>query len=147
MTRALACLFSLLLLTRCALISGSLNSLSDSSAGAIEAVTSPLESSFTSSGGRAGGGVSYRRDVEAYTVAFLEDTSLDGTFLRGLGQVAEVHGITDWEAVPETVEGISLAVQAVESPGVGVARLQRELAPLDPAFRTRAFGPTGRDDA
>ena len=71
----------------------------------------------------------YRRDVRAYTVAFLQDTEDPDTdaglaFVRGIGRIAEAHGITDWESCPDSRDAIETAIaeQGLDEPKAGWLR-------------------------
>jgi hypothetical protein len=69
-------------------------SISNSSGSISDSVSSPFKWSSSSSGGDT----AYRDDVSDYTVAYLESAADIGAFRRGLGQIAQRHGITNWEA-------------------------------------------------
>jgi hypothetical protein len=76
-----------------------------------------LSASFRSSSRSSGGGprrlAVYRDDVRAATLAAVGSGAPGSDLLRRIGSVAERHGVTDWEAVPDTYravgEGLRLA--------------------------------------
>ena len=50
---------------------------------------------------------SFDRDVESYTVAFLQAGGRDDeAFLAGIGDLARTHGVSDWESELSTWEAI-----------------------------------------
>lgn len=119
------------LLFGCASIDSSESS-SDSVAGLVESLASPFESSSASS--ESGGGeaqTAYLQDVQAYTLAYLVESAEDGEFARGLSQVADGHGINDWEADAETFVAIRTAAGDPRVTGSARARLERELRVLE----------------
>jgi hypothetical protein len=133
-----------LLLPGCASISGSFKSASDSVAGSLEAIASPFESSSRSSG--SGGGTqassNYRRDVENYTLAYL-DAPDQGEYLRGLASIAGLHGITHWEADPGTLDAIRELDESGRLDEGDRQRLRRELSPLGEAAVASTLGEDG----
>ncbi len=63
----------------------------------------------------------YGEDVRALTLAYLDAPERSKAFLLGLSQVAEEHGIVDWEGVPSTFVAFGAALQ---ERGVPLARAQ-----------------------
>jgi hypothetical protein len=55
---------------------------------------------------------SFERDVRNYTVEFAEtkDEADIASFQRGLGSIAEEHGITDWERTQDTFTAIGRGI-------------------------------------
>ncbi|QDU68171.1 hypothetical protein [Engelhardtia mirabilis] len=124
-------LFALTLAAGCASIEGSSESAADSSAGLVEALVSPFESSSTSSGsGGTAAGVSYQQDVQAFVCSYLSAPSEPGDFARGLTQVAQAHGVSDWESQPGTFEVIEASVSDPALDSESRARLELELEAL-----------------
>jgi hypothetical protein len=72
--------------TGCGSIRGSIDSVSDSSAGVIESLKSPFVASSKSSGigGTTEGSANYQRDVHSYALARLVRDDEPGEFLRGM---------------------------------------------------------------
>ena len=74
--------------------------------------SSPFKSSSKSSSGDDEEGekeeTAYQRDVRDYTVEFAraEDEHDIDSFQRGLGEIAEDYGITDWERTEDTFVAI-----------------------------------------
>jgi len=137
---ALGVVVSALVLPSCASSVGSSKSLGDSLAGSVEAILSPFESSSRSSGsGAEETAKNYRLDVEAYTVAYLDRNERSPSFLRGLGLVAQAHGITDWESAPETFDALAGVVHNDGLTQAQLQQLERELAPLGESTRNQVF--------
>jgi hypothetical protein len=104
-TFALATCLVLGLGTGCQLISGSVQSISDTGVGIANSVSGSAQGLLRSSG-LGGGGVAlaeedrYRQDVRLATRAFAANGQTDEDFVRALGRVASTHGVTHWEALP-----------------------------------------------
>lgn len=94
----------------CASVSGSSDSISDSVRGSSNSISGSLESMSDSSSSDEHAAESekesYREDVRLATRSFVTSGESDLAFLRELGQIAERHGINDWESRPETLIGI-----------------------------------------
>jgi hypothetical protein len=90
-----------LCLSACA-SSGSLGSSSD-------IISSPFESLSKSSGG---GDSAYLADVETLVLAYLDTPAAPSSFMRDLAQVAQQHGVSDWEADAGTTHGIGIGLRA-----------------------------------
>jgi len=92
----------------CQVISASITSPSDWVSGTGESISGSLGGISHSSG--SGGGepvkLAYQRDVRAYTAHFATTGGTSQDFLRGLGAVAAEHGVTHWEARPDTQRAI-----------------------------------------
>jgi len=123
-----ACAFS-----GCAQLDQSLHESSDSSG-------SDSFSHSSGSGAAATTGSIYRSDVISFTVASLDRPAGEGELLRGLGRIAELHGITNWQDAPETIEALKSVARDAELRDDQVARLRSELAPLGRETLDRAFG-------
>ena len=84
----------------CQVISASITSPSDWVSGTGESISGSFRSLSRSSG--SGGGdaakTAYRRDVRAFAVQFARTGGSSDDFLRGVGRVAEDHGVADWES-------------------------------------------------
>lgn len=72
----------------------------------------------------------YREDVRLATDAWVGSGADVAAFLRDLGRVAERHGISDWEARPETLLGIGAGARQA---GLAEADLDALLAQLGQA--------------
>ncbi len=68
----------------------------------FESSSDVISSPFKSSSDSSGGGTAYREDVRALTLAYLDSAQDAEGFLRGLSQVADEHGVVDWEGIPAT---------------------------------------------
>lgn len=94
--------------------SDSSQSFSDSSRSGSESVSHSSRSSSGSSSPDSPQARRYEQDVADYTEAYIASGGSDGAFLRGVGDIAEERGISDWEAEEVTWMGI----------GRGLARVQ-----------------------
>jgi hypothetical protein len=134
-------------LCACSSISASIGSVSNS----VEAAFGSVSDSFKSLSG--GGGSSsaslYRADVREYTLASLSASDRDDAgkqggekldFMRELGRIAELHGITDWEGDANTSAAIREAVESGAVDAVAIERLRAELAPLGAEWVDAAVG-------
>lgn len=82
-------------------------SFSDSSASISNSISSPFASSSASSPG----GEAYQNDVADYTYAHFISSNQFDVFWKGLANVAERHGITNWEADDATYLGIGRGIR------------------------------------
>lgn len=115
--------FAALALTGCQVISASITSPSDWVSGTGRSISGSFEGLSHSSG--SGGGTStntaYRRDVRAYAAEFAGAGGSSADFLRGIAGVAESHGVTHWEANPDTLLAIG---EGLRDAGVSRADLE-----------------------
>jgi hypothetical protein len=93
----------------CQVLWASITSPSDWIAGSSESISGSVRSISRSSG--SGGGtpssLAYRRDVRAWAADFAAaGRGTQDDFLRGIGRIAESHGVTHWEADPATLVAI-----------------------------------------
>ena len=95
-------------LAGCQVISASITSPSDWVSGTGNSISGSFEGLSRSSGSGGGGESSsaYRRDVRAYAAEFADAGGTSTDFLRGIGQVAEHHGVTHWESNDSTLVAI-----------------------------------------
>jgi hypothetical protein len=100
--------------------SHSSKSSSDSVSGSSESVSGSSRSSSGSSSPESEQ-ARYEQDVADYTEAYVISGGSDGGFLRGVGDIAEKRGISDWESHERTWEGI----------GRGLARVHVSEVQLD----------------
>ena len=84
-------------------------------------------------GSRGGAGTSYRQDVRAYAAGFARTGGSSDEFLRGIGRVAESHGVSHWEGRPDTLLAIGHGLS-----DAGVSRADVE------ALGARATGADSR---
>jgi len=124
--------FAVLALGGCAAIEDKLHSSSDSSG-------SDSGSRSLGSGAGVHASASYRQDVESYAVACLDRDEAPGDLLRGVSRIAELHGISDWQAAPATVTALRAVVSGNRLDAARIARLRVELAPLGPAVLSSTF--------
>jgi len=110
-------------LAGCQLLEASLTSPSDWIAGSSTAIAGSIESISASSGSPATpkSSVAYLRDVRAWTLEFERSPGSQEDFLRGIGRIAERHGLTDWEADPNTLVAIG---QGLKDAGWSDAQMQ-----------------------
>lgn len=133
------------ILPACASISASLDSVSDSVSTAFESVSGSFGSASGSSGGEeadAKASALYRSDLCAYTVASLGEA--DSDLVRGIGRIAQSHGITHWEANANTIPAIRAAIASGGVDASGVERLRRELEFLGPDWVDAALADAPR---
>ena len=104
-------------------------SFSDSSASISKSISSPFESSSASS---PGGKEAYENDVADYTYAHVISSNQFDTFWKGLANVAERHGVTNWEAEDATYVGI----------GKGIRRAKLSQAQLEVIAKNLSGGDT-----
>jgi hypothetical protein len=109
--------FSILLaalpLFACQVIVASVTSPSDWVSGTGESISGSFGALSTSSGsgGREASKTAYRRDVRAFAAHFAAVGGSSDEFLRGIGRVAESHGITHWEGDPDTLLAIGAGLR------------------------------------
>lgn len=76
----------------------------------------------------------YQADVLDYTYAYVKSSS-DATdykdFQKGLADIAEQHGINDWEADPLTYGAIGKALKKAHIEGVGYQTFKKNFADGD----------------
>jgi hypothetical protein len=100
-------LSGLLALTGCQVLWASITSPSDWVSGTGRSISGSFEGLSRSSG--SGGGSSntaYRRDVRAFAAGFAKAGGSSDDFLRGIGRVAESHGVSHWEGRSDTLLAI-----------------------------------------
>jgi hypothetical protein len=136
MQRRLRLAFCLMLapLTGCQLIEASFVSISDSVAGSAAAISGSIESISRSSGSppAATASAAYQRDVRAWTREFEGAPGSQEDFLRGIGRVAERHGLTDWEAEPGTLVAIGQGLKDAGWSEERMRDLRERLAAVPP---------------
>jgi hypothetical protein len=119
---ALACSFS-----------HSSESSSDSSNNSSESSSSPSRSSSPEQT-KDVEKTSFQRDVEQYTVAFLQAGGTDDeSFLAGIGDLARQHGISDWEADASNWEAIGRGLARSHASAAERAAYQMAWTGGDPA--------------
>jgi hypothetical protein len=91
----------------------------DSSRSSSESSGSSSASSASSSGSSASSAArkdSYIKDVAGYTQAYAKSGGQYDGFTRGLGEIAEKHGVSDWENDPDTYTGIGAGLKNANVP-------------------------------
>ena len=106
-----AALVAVLPLAGCKVISAIIEIPSDISAGSSKSIAGSFDAISTSSGSGTEqptpNKTSYRRDLRQYAALFAKtDGGTREDFLRGVGRIAEDHGVTHWEAEPVTPRAI-----------------------------------------
>ena len=94
--------------------SKSSKSSSDSVQSSSESVSGSSRSSSGSSSPEAQQASRYEHDVADYTEAYVISGGSDGGFLRGVGDIAEKRGVSDWESHERTWEGIGRGLARVD---------------------------------
>ena len=116
-------LAAVLPLLSCQVIGASLTSPSEWISGTGTSISGSFRGLSNSSGSGGGGAdtsnQAYRRDVRAYAAQFSAEGSSDD-FLRGIAQVAEEHGVSHWQANPDTLLAIG---EGLRDAGVSPAEL------------------------
>jgi hypothetical protein len=124
---ALACAALVLApLLGCQVISASITSPSDWVSGTGESVSGSLGGLSRSSGSGGGGStasLAYQRDVRAFTAHFARNGGSADDFLRGVGTVAALHGVSHWEALAETHRAIGAGLRDGGVDGAGLEAL------------------------
>jgi hypothetical protein len=115
-------------------ISDSSHSLSKSSTNfskSSNSISDSLSNSSDSSSGSSGGGSdeAYRDDVRDYTYAYILSGGRFEAFQKGLGDLAQRHGITNWETHRASYRGL----------GEGLGRAKVTQTQLD-VFKTNLAG-------
>jgi hypothetical protein len=128
-------LSAILPLLGCQLLWTSITSPSDWVSGTGTSISGSFEglSRSSGSGGARSTDTAYRRDVRAYAAHFAASGGSQQDFLRGIGQVAESHGVTHWESEPATMLAIG---EGLRDAGVGeaqMAALRAQAVDADPA--------------
>jgi len=132
MDRSLARCFAIAAVSLAALASSGC-SISASSESISDSISSPFEWLSDSSGSSSpdgGASFAYLRDVETLSRAFADASGARSDaagFLRELGRTAEAHGISDWEAYPETFAAIGEGWRRAGLAPDAVERLSAEL--------------------
>lgn len=111
-------------LLACQLIGTSITSPSDWISGTGTSISGSFKALGVSSGSDGGGGSSdtaYRRDVRAFAAQFSQSGGSEAEFLRGIARVAEGHGVSHWEARPDTLLAIG---EGLRDAGVSPAELE-----------------------
>jgi hypothetical protein len=90
--------------------SHSSKSSSDSSQSSSKSSGSVSQSSSDSSSPAQARARAYKADVADYTQAYVVSGGSAGSFLNGIGALAEKRGVSDWESDPATWEGIGVGL-------------------------------------
>jgi hypothetical protein len=124
---------ALVALPGCQVLWASITSPSDWIAGSSESISGSVRSISRSSG--SGGGdpasLAYRRDVRAWAAEFAEAGGSQDEFLRGIGRIAESHGLTHWEADPATLLAIGEGLRDAGWSDDRMERLRGELGDVE----------------
>ncbi|MGH8551624.1 MAG: putative lipoprotein [Methylococcales bacterium] len=95
-------------------------SFSTSSGASSESSSTLVSSPFTSSSASfAGSEKEYQDEVSGYTNAYVRSSTADyAGYRKGLAEIAEKHGITNWEAQPITYNAIGRGLKKAGLKGV-----------------------------
>jgi hypothetical protein len=133
-------LAAVLSLAGCQTLWASITSPSDWISGTGESISNSLRglsvnsgSDSGSSGSRGAADTAYRQDVRAFAAEFARAGGSSDDFLRGIGRVAESHGVSHWEGRADTLLAIGAGLR-----DAGVSRADVE------ALGTRAAGADSR---
>jgi hypothetical protein len=119
---------------------GSLTSPSEWVAGSSNAIAGSIQAISRSSG--SGGGSShlaYRRDVRVWAAEVARNGGSQDELLRGIGRIAESHGVTHWEAVPDTLSALGEGLADAGWTPAQMEQLRGELAGAQPRDVERVF--------
>ena len=108
----------------CQVIGASITSPSDWISGTGTSISGSFKALGVSSGSDGGGDSSktaYRRDVRAFAAQASQTGGSQAEFLRGIARVAEGHGLSHWEASPDTLLAIG---EGLRDAGVSPAELE-----------------------
>jgi hypothetical protein len=102
-----------LALTGCQVLWASITSPSDWVSATGESISGSFRSLLVSSGSDAARStnLAYRRDVRAFAAEFARSGGSTEDFLRGIGQVAELHGVSHWEGRSDTLLAIGAGLR------------------------------------
>lgn len=104
-------------------------SISDSVAASSKSISDSSESSSPSdSSTSATHEAQYREDVRDFTAAYVRQGDDIASLQRGLAAIAERHGVSDWEAVAATWEGVGEGLRLAHAPPVEVDAISEALA-------------------
>ncbi len=131
-TWALAACLGLALASAGCSFSTSSASISDSITGSSESVSDSLSSS--SPDGSSKSEQAYREDVRDYTASAARSGRGGADFQGGLARVAELHGVTNWEADTATFVGIG---EGLRRAGVAPAALADWAGRVGPSSGSR----------
>ena len=131
---ALACT-ALLALSGCQVIYASITSPSDWVSGTGKSISGSFEglSRSSGSGGDSGSNQAYRRDLRAYSAEFAGAGGSSDEFLRGVGRVAESHGVTHWESNPATMLSIGAGLRDAGVSEADLGAVLAQAGDADPA--------------
>jgi hypothetical protein len=107
----IALLAALALTPGCRSISNSVSGAWTISKGAIGGVSESLSGSNPSAGSGLDEPRLYQYDISILTESFARDGGSEVEYLRTLGQIAELHGVSHWAGLPGTLRGIGLGLQ------------------------------------
>lgn len=99
-----------------------------------ESSSDSIKSFSNSSSSFSGGSAKYESDVEDYTYAYLKSTSGDTDypgFQKGLSDIAEKRGISDWESDSHTYKAMGKALKKAHIEGVGYDTYKKNFANSD----------------
>ncbi|MGR9106370.1 MAG: putative lipoprotein [Gammaproteobacteria bacterium] len=88
-------------------------------------VSSPFESSSRSFSGKE---EDYRDEVKGYTYAYIRSSTADyDGFRKGLAEIAEKYGITNWEVQPLTYNAIGSGLKKAGLKGIEYETFKKNL--------------------
>lgn len=120
----LALVAALFPLLACQVIGASITSPSDWISGTGTSISGSFRGLGVSSGSDSSKGGSsdtaYRRDVRSFAAHFAATGGSSDDFLRGIGAVAETHGVSHWQANPATLAAIG---EGLRDAGVSPAEM------------------------
>jgi len=119
-------------LTGCQVLWASITSPSDWVSATGESISGSFRSLLVSSGSGGASDTAYRRDVRAFAAEFARSGGSRDDFLRGIGQVAETHGVSHWEGRSDTLLAIGAGLRDAGVSRVDVEALGARAEGADP---------------
>lgn len=107
-------------------------SFSHSSRSSSKSASSPFKSISRSSGSSGAERRTYQKEVRQFSFAFARSGGDPAAFRRGVGAVAEKHGITNWEEDAETLRSIGAGMRDAGIGETEMRSLTQELVGSDP---------------
>ncbi len=103
---------------------------SKSSSASSESSSTIVSSPFTSSSGSISGKKKeYQQEVTGYTSAYVKSSTADyAGFRKGLAEIAEKYGITNWEAQPITYNAIGRGLKEAGLKGIEYETFKKNLS-------------------
>ncbi len=125
----------------CQVIEASITSPSDWVSGTGDSISGSFRglSVSSGSGGKDESNTAYRRDLRAFAAQFAKAGGSSDEFLRGIGRVAESHGVTHWEGDADTLAAIGEGLRDAGVSAADMEALRTRSAQSDPQVVARVL--------